>query len=439
MPIDVAAQYAQAEASAPRATAPLVNGLRGSSILAIAKEVGDLKAAGRQVHNLTIGDFDPTVFPIPDALREGINTALAAGETSYPPAVGVPALRQAVVDLYARELGLHFPIDAVQVGSGARPPIYAAFAALVEPGDTVVYPVPSWNVNHYVYLNGGTGVPLVTQPETGFMPTVDQILPHLPGARLVVLNSPQNPSGTVIEADQLAAICDAILEENARRDATGERPLFLLFDAVYWQLTFGEATHHTPIGLRPAMAPYTVMVDAISKCWAATGLRVGWSVQPPWVRQRMQALVGHMGAWAGRSEQIATARLLADPALLGSFMADFKAALRARLDALQAGIEAMAADGLPISCLPVAGAIYLSVKLPLHGRTAPDGTVLTDDEAVRAWLLRTAGVAVVPFQAFGYPDGSGWVRMSVGSVTTEAVDQTLAAIRAALQPFRHTS
>lgn len=435
MTIDIAKQYAATEHTAGTACSPHANGLKGSSILAIAQEVRQLKAEGREVHNLTIGDFDPSIFPIPAALKQGIQAALDEGQTNYPPAVGTPELRDAVCRLYARELGLSFPREAVIVGSGARPPIFSAFAALVAEGDTVVYPVPSWNVNHYCYLNHAQGVPLVTQPEQGFMPTLAQLRPHLSTARLIVINSPQNPSGTVIGAEALTGICDAILAENARRAELGERPLFLLYDAVYWRLTYDGAEHVTPIGLRPAMAAYTVMVDAVSKWWAGTGLRVGWGVAPPWVRQRMQALVGHMGAWAARAEQIATARLLDDESAAADYMPAFSRALSDRLKALATGIEAMQADGLPIRCLAVQGAIYLSVHLDLIGKTAPDGTVLADDEAVRSYILHQAGVAFVPFTAFGYPAGSGWLRLSVGSVTMEAVEGTLEGFRKVLTPF----
>jgi len=432
MTVDVSALYQAAEDIAPRTTAPAMDALQRSSILAIAQQVRELRAAGRTVHNLTIGDFDPTIFPVPEALVQRIKHHLDQGQTNYPPAVGATELREAVCTLYKRELGLDFPVDSVIVGSGARPPIYSAFRAIVAPGDTVVYPVPSWNVHHYVTLNGAQGVPLVTRPEDGFMPTAAELAPHLSTARLLVINSPQNPSGSVINEALLGGLCDAILTENTRRREAGERPLMLLYDAVYWQLVHGHTPHLTPIGLRPEMAPYTIMIDAISKAWAATGVRVGWGVAPPWVRAKMQALTGHMGAWAAKAEQLATADLLSDPALMGSFMDDFLAQIQARLSALAEGIEAMKADGLPVDCLPVEGAIYLSLKLGAQGRTTASGQTLHTDEDVRSWLLEEAGVAVVPFTAFGYPAGSGWMRMSIGSVTMDDVQATLAALRQAM-------
>ena len=167
MTVDITAAFAAAEATAPLATTPHMNGMSGSSILKIAGEVAELKAQGRTVYNLTIGDFDPSVYPVPSELVARIQAALDAGQTNYPPAVGVPELRRAIVDFYRRELDLDYPIDSVLVGSGARPPIYAAFAALVDEGDTVLYPVPSWNVNHYAYLNKAKGVPLGHPPRDG--------------------------------------------------------------------------------------------------------------------------------------------------------------------------------------------------------------------------------------------------------------------------------
>jgi aspartate aminotransferase len=435
MAVDVGQTYEETKQWASRACDPYFDALRGSSILAIAREVRALQAEGKEVHNLTIGDFNPSIFPIPEALRDGVKAAYDAGQTNYPPAVGTIELRQAVVDLYERELGLKFPIEAVLAGSGARPPIFSAIAAIVAEGDTVVYPVPSWNVNHYVFLNKAKGVPLVTKPEHGFMPTPQDITPHLADARLVVINSPQNPSGSVIDPKLLEGICDAILQENTRRAPLGERPLYLLYDAVYWRLVFAGAEHVTPFGLRPAMAPFTIMVDAVSKWWAGTGMRVGWCVAPPWVRARMQALVGHMGAWPGRPEQIATAALLQDESKLGDFMPTFMGALSQRLNRLQEGIREMQAEGYPIECLDVQGAIYLSVKIDIVGKTSQSGQHIEDDEAMRSLLLHQGGVAIVPFTAFGYPAKTGWLRMSVGSVTMEAVEGTLQGLRRCLASF----
>ena len=134
--------------------------LVGSEILRIAGEVRALQEQGRPVLNLTVGDFSPQQFRIPAPLEAAIARALAAGQTNYPPADGVAALRHAVGDFYRAALRLDYPLESILIAGGARPVIWAAYQAIVDPGDTVVYPVPSWNNNHYTYLAGAVPLPL---------------------------------------------------------------------------------------------------------------------------------------------------------------------------------------------------------------------------------------------------------------------------------------
>ncbi|HZJ52839.1 MAG TPA: aminotransferase class I/II-fold pyridoxal phosphate-dependent enzyme, partial [Myxococcaceae bacterium] len=135
----------------------MARGLMGSEILKVAAEIRALVAKGQKVCNLTVGDFSPREFPIPAELRDLISEALRAGETNYPPADGMPELRQAVQRFYARGLGLSYPLDSIVIASGARPIVYGTFRSVVDPGDVVVYPVPSWNNNYYVYMTGAKG------------------------------------------------------------------------------------------------------------------------------------------------------------------------------------------------------------------------------------------------------------------------------------------
>ena len=205
----------------------MAGGLIGSEILRIAADVRAMLAAGAEVCNLTVGDFAPAEFPAPRALVDGIVQALQAGETNYPPSDGVLELRKAVSAFYREWLGLEYGLDSILVTGGSRPGLYSTYAAVVDPGDRVVYPVPSWNNNHYVHLTGADGVPVITRPEDAFLPTRALLEEPIRGARLLVLNSPLNPSGTAFTERQLGDICDLVLEENARR-GPGERPLYLL-------------------------------------------------------------------------------------------------------------------------------------------------------------------------------------------------------------------
>lgn len=404
----------------------LARGVVGSEILRIAAQIRAMKAKGAAICNLTVGDFDPAFFPVPDALLEGVRAALAAGHTNYPPSDGMLPLREAVSRFYERGLGLKYPVESVLITGGARPLLYGSYRTVLDPGDVVVYPVPSWNNNHYAYLCGVTPVELAVGADTNFFPTAELLRPYLSAARMLLLNSPLNPTGTVIDPEELRKICELVVEENRRRAKAGgdaEKALWLCYDQVYWQLTFGGARHATPPEVCRDIAPYTIMLDAASKSFAATGMRVGWAVMPPAARQRMADILGHVGAWAPKAEQVAMAALLDDEPVVSAYAGGMLERVKQRLDALAAGFQAMRSEGLPVEVIAPQGAIYLSVRFAIRGRT---------NEEIRKHLLDHAGFAIVPFQAFGLRDDSGWFRISVGAVSMDDIATALPRVRAAL-------
>jgi aspartate aminotransferase len=410
-------------------------GLVGSEILKIAAEIRARVAAGGEVCNLTVGDFDPKQFPVPRPLLDALVRSLEAGETNYPPSDGMPALREAVAAHSSREWGVRYPVESVLIAGGARPILYAAYRCVLDPGETVVYPVPSWNNNHYAWLASARGVPLPARAEHGFLPTLEEIRPHLAAARLLVLNSPLNPSGSVIDPGDLRAIAEAVAVENARRARTGERPLFFLYDQVYGSLVFGGARHAHPAALVPACAPWVITVDGISKTFASTGLRVGWTLAAPAVTARMRDFLGHVGAWAPRAEQVATAAFLRDERAIAAFRAEMNERVRARMDALHEGFECLRAAGYPVASIRPRGAIYLTLRFDLVGRTV-DGEPVRSNEAIRRLLLDRAGFAVVPFQAFGLDGETGWFRLSVGAVSPAEIEASFPRIRTLLDAVR---
>ncbi|HNV73834.1 MAG: aminotransferase class I/II-fold pyridoxal phosphate-dependent enzyme [Gemmatimonadaceae bacterium] len=412
-----------------------VGTLEGSAILKIAGEIRQRIAAGEKVCNLTVGDFDPKMFRIPASLEQGITQALARGETNYPPGAGLPSLREAVVTYYERSLGLRYPVESVIITSGSRPGVYGTYCTLVDPGDRVVYPAPSWNNNYYCHMVGAVADPVATTAEESFMPSAEVLAPHLRGARMLALNSPLNPCGTAFTAESLGAICDLVLEENARR-GKAERPLYLMYDQVYWQLTFGDTVHVDPVNLRPEMARYTILIDGISKAFAATGVRVGWVLGPTDVMEGMNNFLSHVGTWAPRAEQVATAALLLHEDGIADFRAQLLAGVQARLDALYQGINALKGQGFSVDAIAPQGAIYLSARFNLYGKTTPQGDVLKTSEDIRGWLLREAGLAVVPFHAFGAEGESGWCRLSVGAVSLEEIAAALPRLGAGLAALR---
>jgi len=198
---------------------------------------------------------------------------------------------------------------------------------------------------------------------------------------------------------------------------------------VYWMLTFGDVRHVDPVSLRPEMREFTVYVDGISKAFAATGVRVGWVVGPQDLIDSMNNFMGHVGTWAPRAEQIATAKLLDAPNEIAAYGKDITGGVRQRLDALHDGITAMRAEGLPVDVTAPMGAIYLSARFALNGKRTPDGQTLRTNDDIRRYLLKAAGFAVVPFQAFGVKEDTGWVRLSVGAVSMADIERVLPILK----------
>ncbi|MFT5024328.1 MAG: aspartate aminotransferase, partial [Candidatus Azotimanducaceae bacterium] len=174
----------------------MADGLVGSEIIKLAGEVKAKIAAGEKIFNLTIGDFDPEVFPIPEALEEEIISAYKNKLTSYPMANGMLELRQAISGFIKEKGGLDYSADEILVSGGARPLIYATYQAILNEGEKALFPIPSWNNNHYSHLTGVNAQIIETLPENNFMPTVDQLKPHISDASMVAVCSPLNPTGT---------------------------------------------------------------------------------------------------------------------------------------------------------------------------------------------------------------------------------------------------
>ncbi|MEJ7556893.1 MAG: aminotransferase class I/II-fold pyridoxal phosphate-dependent enzyme [Pedobacter sp.] len=412
----------------------LANSLIGSEIIKIGNEVNEMKRKGAQIANLTIGDFDPSIFPIPEELKEGIVSAYNAHQTNYPPADGILSLRETVSEILKERFGLAYSTSEILVSGGSRPLIYATYLALVDPGDTVVFPAPSWNNNHYCHLTSARAIAVETDAAHNFMPTAAQLKPHLKGATLLALCSPLNPTGTMFTADQLAEICDVVIEENHSR-GLNEKPLYIMYDQIYSLLTFG-VDHVNPVSLRPEIRDYVVFVDGSSKCLAATGVRVGWGFGPADIINRMKALVGHMGAWAPKAEQVAMAEYFGKKDVLDSFLVSFKSKIQDSLNALYEGFLALKAEGYAVDSVQPMGAIYLTIKIDYIGKTTPDGEILTDSAAVNFYLIKEAKVALVPFSAFGNEDSMPWYRASVGACTLQDIKDMLPRIKVALDQLK---
>ncbi|MEO6148576.1 MAG: aminotransferase class I/II-fold pyridoxal phosphate-dependent enzyme [Mucilaginibacter sp.] len=411
----------------------LAQQLRGSEIIKIAGEINELKRRGENIANLTIGDFDSNIYPIPAELKQRIIEAYNDNQTNYPAADGMLPLRESVSKFLNQRCGLDYAAaNEILISGGSRPLIYSIYLAVVNPGEKVVFPTPSWNNNHYCDLLGAESVLVETRPENNFMPTADEIRPHLRGAALLALCSPLNPTGTMFGKKDLEEICDLVIAENKTR-AAGEKPLYILYDQIYSQLTFGEHKHYDPVTLRPELRDYTVFVDGGSKCFAATGVRVGWGFGPAAIVNNMKAIVGHMGAWAPKAEQMAMAKYLQDEGAVDTFLDNLKERVQASLDTLYRGFQQLKAEGFKVDAIEPMGAIYLTIKVDYMGKTTPEGKVLETATDINFYLIKNAGIAFVPFSAFGTDEDMVWFRASVGTITNDDIQHTLPRIKAALE------
>lgn len=417
--------------STPPIYSELSETLIGSEIVKLGNMIRHRKAKGETIYNFTIGDFDPAVFPIPQALEEEIISAYRNHLTSYPLADGELDLRQSVSEFLKHYEGLEYGTHEIQIASGGRPLIYAIFRALVNPGDKVIYAAPSWNNNHYAHFTQAEHVVIEATLENAFMPTAAQIEPFIKGAALLCLCTPQNPTGTTLPKEELEKICRLVLEENASR-GIGEKKLYLLFDQMYWTLCFGETKHYDPVSLIPEMRPYTVFVDGISKAFAATGVRVGWSMGPESMISKIRAILSHVGAWAPMPEQKATARFLTNYAAIDRFHKTFKEKVGFRLTTIYNYMMRLKESGHRVDAVVPQAAIYLTIKFDLTGKRKPDGTLLTNQEEVTQYLLDAAGLAIVPFCAFGADRESPWYRMSVGTCRETDIEPMFSKLSAAL-------
>ncbi|RYY62870.1 MAG: aminotransferase class I/II-fold pyridoxal phosphate-dependent enzyme [Chitinophagaceae bacterium] len=406
--------------------------LIGSEIVKLGGEIREKIRQGERIFNFTVGDFDPAIFPIPKELEDLIVEAYREHFTNYPAAEGNLDLRQAVVKFTREKEKLEYTENETLIAAGGRPLIYAVFRAVCDANDKIIYAVPSWNNNHYTHFIGGKHVVIEATAENNFMPVAKDIRPHIERASLIALCSPQNPTGTTFKKKDLEEICDLVLEENKRRGPE-EKKLYVMFDQMYWHLTYGNIEHFNPVTLRPEMKEYTIFIDAISKAFAATGVRVGWSFGPATVINKMKAILTHVGAWAPMAEQKAVARFLGNTPAIDKYLAHFKKEIEERLNAIYKGLNELKEEGLSVDAIAPEAAIYLTVKIDLAGKKTRDGKLLSDQSSVTDYILNEAKLALVPFYAFGAEKTSPWYRLSVGTCKKEEIGEMLGKLKEALK------
>ncbi len=404
---------------------------QGSEIVKLGNAISERIRNGETIYNFTIGDFDPSIFPIPKAFEDAIIDAYKHHYTNYPAADGIAELRKSVSQFLKEWEGLDYAPNEIQIAAGGRPLIYTVFKVIVDAGDKVIYAAPSWNNNHYTNMNDAAHCIIEATVENNFMPTAKDIAKHIKGTTLICLCTPQNPTGTTLQKEVLEEICDLILAENASR-AEGEKKCYLMFDQMYWTLTYGTNKHYNPVTLRPDMKAYTIFIDGISKVLAATGVRVGWAFGPAEIMAKVKAILSHIGAWAPMAEQKALANYLPQTENIKQYLTHFKAEMEERLVTIYNGFVVLKGEGFAVDAVAPQAAIYLTIQLNLRGKTTINGTVLSKQTDVTEYILSEAKLAVVPFTAFGADDTSSWYRLSVGTCKKEDIPVMFEKLAAAL-------
>lgn len=409
----------------------MAENLIGSEIINLAWQINDRIAQGQKIFNLTIGDFDPKIFPIPEELTEEIKNAYDLHHTNYPPANGIFELRKVVSEFLQLKGGMYYSPEEILITSGARPIIFAAYQTLVDLDEVIIFPVPSWNNNHYTHLTRGRAITVETKPENNFMPTAEDFEPHIGKAAMIALCSPLNPTGTVFSEEEIKGICELVVQENLNR-GEDKKPVYVLFDQIYWQLTLGDTKHFNPVLINPAMRDYTVFVDGLSKSFCATGVRLGWGFGPKRIIEKMKSITSHMGAWAPKAEQVAVAKYFANTSLVDSFLQMLKNEISKRVNKIYEMFMQLKKDGFKVDMIAPQASIFLTVNIDIKGMKKRDGSVISSTKDVTEFLIEEAKMALVPFSSFGSSPDSTWYRVSVGTCTVDEIDEIMNNLRSAL-------
>lgn len=350
--------------------------------LRMAAKVRALKEAGVEIVNLTIGEPD---FDTPDEVKEAAKTALAAGLTKYSPIAGVAELRQAAAEKLSRDNGLTYGADEIVVANGAKQAITNCCMAFLEPGDEVVIPAPYWAAYPgVVEFAGGRPVFVATRVRDGFKLTPEALAAALtPKSKLLILNSPSNPAGAVYGRDELAALVEVVL---------AHPKLWILSDEIYERIDFSG--RHVSTATLPGARARTVTVNGVSKAFAMTGWRIGYTAAPAQVSAVLAKIQATLTSGANPFAQAAAAHALRRA---GAATERMRAAYRARRDLVLGLLHRL--PGVRVSRPD--GAFYAFPDVSAYYGRGADGRLIAGSADMADYLLDAALVSTVPGAGFG--------------------------------------
>ncbi len=410
----------------------LAENLTSLAISNLSEKIEAKKSKDGYLFNFTVGDFSPRYFPIPRELEEEIVKAYGEKHTNYSYVGGTKELRDAIAKHLKLRGQFEYNANEIIVASGARPLIYLLFKVLVDPGEKVVYTIPSWNTQQFIYLSNAVPITITARAENNFLITADDLKPHLKKAVLVNINSPLNPAGTIFNRKQLGEILDLIVEENQNRINNNRKPIYIFFDIVYWLLVYHHSSELNPMEINPRIKEYAIFVDGISKCFAATGIRVGWAFGPQPIIEKMRSMLAHLGAWAPKPEQIAIMRYLEQSHQVDIYLNNIKSSLLKRLNIFYDMIQNLKNLGYSVDAIKPQGAIYLAIKIDSIGDAVKTNFPMKNADDIMNYLMKKAHLAMVPFHYFGMEKSLPWFRLSVGTCSIDETKSAAAALKQAI-------
>lgn len=374
---------------------PAVQTLKPSATIAAAAKAKALKSQGVKVYDFTLGEPD---FNTPEHICAAATAAMKAGHTHYTPSGGIPDLKKAVCDLYQRDYGLTFAPNQVLISNGAKHSIHNVITSLCGPGDEVIIPAPYWvSYSALVELAGATPVLISTTEASGFILSGEQFAAAVtPKTRLMMLNNPCNPTGTAYTAAQLKELANVAVKKD----------VLVLSDEIYEKLIYGSSQFQCFASFGPEVAARTILVSGVSKAYAMTGWRIGWTIASPEITTAMDNLQSQETSNpCSVSQHAALAAINGPQDSVEAMRKEFEK----RRDYVMGRLEAMRPK-FGLTFAQPGGAFYAFFNVSFKfGKPLAGGRVVKDATEFCTALLEQNHVALVTGDAFGAP---GYVRLS---------------------------
>ncbi len=358
--------------------------MKPSATLAMSAKAALLKAQGRDIINLSVGEPD---FDTPEHVKDAAIAALQAGFTKYTPVDGIPDLKQAIITKLAKDNGLHYEAKEIIVSTGAKQAIYNLLQVLINPGDEVIIPAPYWvSYPEMVELADGKPITISTTMQQQLKINAQQLAQAVtPKTRLLILNSPSNPTGLIYSAEELKALADVLLKHPH---------VFIMTDDIYEHIRWNNKPFSNIVDVCPELKDRTIVINGVSKVYSMTGWRIGYAAGPQKIIKAMTDLQSQCTSNANSiAQKAAAAALKGDQACVQVMVNAFAKRQQMVFERLQA---------MPgVSVLSAEGAFYSFPNFAPIIKALPN---VQNDIELAEYLLDKAGIALVPGTPFGAPD-----------------------------------